>query len=275
MRKREGMSAAAGFLLFVGQPALAADSAAVLRPVTPWDLDYGITQCSATRDYGNADDPVTFAIVPAPEGDTYSLLIGYKKVAPEFAEEFEGSVDFGFGPTPAWLLRYGSKNRKLTIYQFRIGAAEMEQARSAHSVTVHMKGAPDASFSLEHMPALLDGLRQCTLDLEDYWNADGEKNGRIAVQSKGDVRGIFSADDYPREATSLHQQGTAQYLLMIDEKGKVAGCHVVMPSGVPILDAMGCVVIQERARFTPALGTDGKPVRSMLVTPKVQWRLES
>jgi len=53
----------------------------------------------------------------------------------------------------------------------------------------------------------------------------------------------------------------------------VAGCHLLLASGVPVLDAMGCVVIQERARFQPALDSSGKPVRSTFITPKIRWRI--
>lgn len=69
------------------------------------------------------------------------------------------------------------------------------------------------------------------------------------------------------------QEGDAQFLLLIDENGKVAGCHVLIASGVPALDAMGCSVIRNRARFKPAVDSAGKPTRSTVVTPKVSWRL--
>lgn len=271
---RNWIGGAAGPMLCLGQPVVAADTTAVLEPVSPWNLDYGITQCTAMRSYGSAKEPVTFALVPAPEGDTYELLVGYKRVAPEFAEELEGTVEFGSGPIKSWLLRYGSKDRKLTIYQFRIGSADMTQARTARSVTFHIKGAPDVAFSLEKIPALMDGLAKCSDDLKDYWNMDGKTVARAAAVAKGDLRSIFSANDYPWEASSRWQQGTSQYLLMIDEKGKVAGCHVAVPSGVPILDVMGCAVIEERAKFQPAADSKGTPVRSTLVTPPVSWRME-
>jgi hypothetical protein len=33
-------------------------------------------------------------------------------------------------------------------------------------------------------------------------------------------------------------------------------------------------VIRHRAKFTPARGKDGKPVRSSYVTPPVVWRMD-
>lgn len=244
-----------------------------LQPTTKWDLDYGQTQCMATRNFGDPNKPTTLAILQSPNGETYQILVARAGAAPDYAEELKGSVDFGHGPIEAWLLHYRPSSSKLNVYQFRISAAEMAQARSAASVKLGMGGAPDVEFQLQAMPELLKGLDACTADLKHYWNMDGEKDGVIAKPAKGDIRDLFSSpDDYPSEALSRGQEGDAQFLLLVDEKGKVAGCQVLLASGVPVLDAMGCVVIQTRGRFTPATDANGKPVRSVVVTPKVRWR---
>jgi TonB family protein len=245
----------------------------LLEPVGKWDLDYGETQCGAYRNYGKAENPVTFAIVPSPNGETYEIVVARRSPAPEFAEELQGSVDFGHGPVKAWLLHFRSVEKRLDVYQFRIAASEMAQARTASSVTLHIEGAPDFAFSLEAIPDLLSGLENCIADLKDYWNMDGEKDGRIARAAQGDLRGLFSASDYPQQAVVRRQQGDTRFLLLVDEKGKVAACQVLLASGVPVLDAMGCAKIQDEARFKPALDRDGKPVRSTVVTPQVKWRL--
>src|SRR6185503_11147309 len=75
-----------------------------LEPIGKWDLDYGEAQCIAVRDYGSAENPISFAIRPAPNGETFELLIARKTSGPRFAQELEGSVDFGGGPNKAWLL---------------------------------------------------------------------------------------------------------------------------------------------------------------------------
>lgn len=258
-------------LLLAPVPAAVAEP---LQPVSKWDLNYGDTDCAAIRHYGRAKDPVTFAIRPSPNGETYEILVGRRTTAPDFAQELQGTVDFGNGPIKAWVLHYGTPAKKLDIYQFRITAAEMAQARTAGSVTLRIKDAPDFAFALDSVPQLLTGLDACTIDLKRYWNMDGEKDGRIATLARGDVRSVFKPDDYPTEAQMRGQEGTAQFLLLVDEKGKVAGCSVIRASGVPALDAMGCVVILQRVKLTPALDRAGKPVRSTVVTPPVAWRLE-
>jgi hypothetical protein len=241
-----------------------------LETTNQWVLDYGVTQCTAMRKYGDSDRAVTLAIIPAPNGESYELVVTYARRAPRFAEEFDGTVNFGSRPIRGWGLKYGDGN--LTLYQVRLSSADMAQARHASILT--FSGDLDVGFKLENMSELLDGLQRCTADLEDFWNDGGEKDGRIAVLSKADVRAIFSPDDYPDQAIRHMQAGTAQYMLLIDEMGSVAGCHVLKPSGVPALDAMGCLVIQERSKATPAKDKAGKAVRSTIVTPPITWQIE-
>jgi TonB family protein len=247
--------------------------APTLQPLKQWVVDYGDTQCTALREFGDAANPIVFGIVPSPDGGTYELLVKRPRSGPDFAEEMPGTVDFGKGPIKAWLLYFGTKKGRSSLYQYRISAEEMVQARSAPAVTLHADGGEDFSFRLAVMPALLDGLKKCTADLQQYWNMYGQTSGKMATPSKGDIRRIFSADDYPSDALRRDQEGLAQYMLLIDEKGSVAACHVMKPSGVPILDAMGCQVIRQRAKFAPAVDANGKPMRSTYVTPPIRWAL--
>lgn len=245
-----------------------------LHPIKGWVVDYRDDQCLASRDYGTAEKPVTLGIRPAPNGDTYEILVARVHFGPDFATEQKGAVNFGSGRINSWLLNYGGKSTKLDVYQFRVTAAEMRQAVSAPTVTLSTQSAATFTFELQSMPALLKTLEACTADLKRYWNMDLGHESLVASPSRGDVRAIFTADDYPAEAFSRGQGGDSKFLLLVDEKGHVAGCHVLEPSGVPVLDAMGCQVIRKRAKFIPAHDAQGKPVRSSVVTPKISWRME-
>jgi TonB family protein len=246
-----------------------------LQPLSPWDLDYGTTQCIASRKYGNAEDPLTLAIRQSPNGETYELLEATKyRVSEPLTEEY-ATVDFGNGPVKVLAMFYQTPGKTLDVHEFRISAADMAQARSAKSVTMHIAGSADTAFSLALMPQLLDGLQACTADLKRYWNMDGDKDGAIAKSARGDLRSIFSSDDYPGLARDRGEEGAGRYLLLVDETGKVAGCQVLVPTGVPVLDVMACSVIEKRARFTPARDRNGKPVRDTVFTPPINWQLEN
>src|SRR5690349_10284513 len=101
----------------------AAGQPPALQPLSTWNLDYGETQCLASRKYGDAADPVTFAIRQSPNGDSYELLVGRKRRVTLPIIEEEGIVDFGRGPINAWVLFYQTPDKALDVHQFRISAA--------------------------------------------------------------------------------------------------------------------------------------------------------
>jgi protein TonB len=90
----------------------------------------------------------------------------------------------------------------------------------------------------------------------------------------GDLRTLFSADDYPAEAQRNGEEGTVQAELSVDARGHVRGCTVIHSSGHASLDSATCRILQRRARFDPAHDVNGDAVASSVVTPRIVWRLE-
>ena len=245
--------------------------ASIMQPSGPWNLDYGETQCIAARNYGEGAKPTIFALVPSIIGESYDLLVSGAWPGPQYADESSGSVSFGRSSFPSWSLHYTGPEPGSSIYRYTISADQMAEARSAGTLALRRSDGRRFDFSLGNMAELLDGLQKCTADLQRYWNFHDPS---LRSSARGDVRTIFKPDDYPDEAMSRQQQGSVQYVLLINEKGSVAGCHVIRPSGVPALDAMGCEVIVKRAKFVPATDNSGKPVRDTVTTPPVSWRIK-
>ena len=245
-----------------------------LEPATPkWNFNFGTTQCIASRSYANAADSLTLLIVASPDGDTYRILVAGKYHVSELAAEEGGTVDFGGGPVKTWVLFYQTPDRSADVHQFRISAAEMAQARSAASVTLHMATSSDVTFALSGMGDVLKALQGCTAKLQSYWNMGADKSGEFSRLAHGDLRSVFAKMSYPPVAYRHREEGKGDYLLLIDETGMVAGCDVLTPTGVPILDAAACATIQDKAKFTPALDKAGRPVRSTVVTPLISFSL--
>jgi hypothetical protein len=249
----------------------------LLNPSRPWQIDYGETQCTAARSYGSADSSIMLAFLPSLTGDTYQLIVSQPRSGPDFAEEMAGGVDFGRGPIRAGLLYSAAKAKGFSTYRYTISAEQMRQARDAASVSVQAHGSEAFRFSLANIPNVLDALGKCTALLQQHWNITpaGEliqaDDVPASLPSPG-LRAIFDADDYPSEALYAGEQGKSQYQLLVSETGSVVGCYLLQRSGIPSLDAMGCQVIMERAKFTPAL-RGGKPVRSVVTTPEINWKL--
>jgi TonB family protein len=93
-------------------------------------------------------------------------------------------------------------------------------------------------------------------------------------RARGDVRTVFSADDYPASAQRNGEQGTVQAQLVIDPTGRVSSCTIVESSNVASLDRTTCAILQRRARFFPAHDAGGRAISDSVTTPPIVWRLE-
>lgn len=95
-----------------------------------------------------------------------------------------------------------------------------------------------------------------------------------AQSAKGDLRTLFSSDDYPASAQSAGAEGTARATLTIGPDGRVTGCSITQSTGNGSLDAATCNVLRRRAKFTPARDSNGNATSDTVNTPAIVWRLE-
>jgi len=95
-----------------------------------------------------------------------------------------------------------------------------------------------------------------------------------ASPSRGDVRSLFSGDDYPASATAAGAEGTAQAQLTIGSDGRVTSCNLIRSTANGALDSATCNILRRRAKFTPARDSNGNPTTDTYTTPPITWRLE-
>jgi protein TonB len=95
-----------------------------------------------------------------------------------------------------------------------------------------------------------------------------------AQSARGDLRSLFSGDDYPASAQAAGAEGTAQAQLTIGPDGRVTGCNLVRSTGNGALDAATCNILRRRAKFTPARDSNGNATSDTITTPPIVWRLE-
>ena len=94
-----------------------------------------------------------------------------------------------------------------------------------------------------------------------------------AARARGDVRTLFSADDYPSSAQRDGAEGTAQASLTIGTDGRVTACNITRSTGNSSLDQATCNILRRRARFTPAKDQNGQPITDSYSTPPIRWQL--
>jgi TonB family protein len=89
---------------------------------------------------------------------------------------------------------------------------------------------------------------------------------------RGSIQGLFRPDDYPSVAVRAGAQGQTAVALTVGADGRTTGCRVTGSSGTRSLDNAACSVVRSRARFTPAIGSDGNPTEDVHET-HVEWTL--
>ena len=92
-----------------------------------------------------------------------------------------------------------------------------------------------------------------------------------AQSARGDLRTLFTADDYPASAASAGAEGTAQAELTIGPDGRVTGCNLTRSTGNSALDSATCNILRRRAKFTPARDSNGNPTTDTYTTPTITW----
>lgn len=86
------------------------------------------------------------------------------------------------------------------------------------------------------------------------------------------VPGIFSSDDYPKEAIRREETGTVGVRVRVDVNGRVSDCQVTSSSGSDLLDQQTCDVIVSRAVYEPARDRRRRPVAAHQ-SHKIRWLL--
>lgn len=267
-------------LMLLPSQAFAAPPSAPLQPTGKWVMNYTPTSCEAKRRFGD----VAIAIIPGPLGESTRVMLELPGTAAR-AKQFPATVNPGDGPGAAKATAiifplakagvrgvYSMLPNALVERMMSSGMLRIEVGNPKFRIAV---GTASANLALGSTTALHKALDTCMADLRAQWGMVKGKlpTPAIASYAQGDVRGIFRAEDYPEEAADRGQSGATRFLLMIGRDGGVMDCAVAESSGIASLDAMGCQVIRERAKFKPAIDANGKPTFDTYITPQIRWKL--
>lgn len=257
-----------------------AATAPPLQPTGKWQVEYNPTSCEAKRRFGNT----AIAIIPGPLGQSTRLMVELPGKAMR-ARQYPAMIDpnDGRGAAKATALLFPMKKVGVRGLYSVIPNELVERAMTSGSIGIHvgnprlkiMSQTADTSLALGTTAALRKALETCMADLRKQWGmVDGKvPTPAVVSQAQGDVRAVFTSDDYPEDALAANQSGITRFLLMIGRDGAVMDCVIAESSGIASLDAMGCQVIRERAKFKPATDVNGKPTVDTWVTPPIRWAI--
>ena len=83
---------------------------------------------------------------------------------------------------------------------------------------------------------------------------------------------LISISDYPASASRMGAEGRVTFILDVGADGRVHGCSITRSSGSAVLDATTCRLMRSRARFTPAVDSNGQPAAGRF-SDEVEWKL--
>jgi TonB family protein len=100
-----------------------------------------------------------------------------------------------------------------------------------------------------------------------------ERQGRIVpTRAKGNLAALVSDSDYPAAALQAREEGMVEFRLDVGANGRATDCIVIRSSGSAALDSTTCRIMRSRARFTPALDAQGRPVGDSTMA-RIGWKL--
>jgi hypothetical protein len=239
-----------------------------------WVVNYADNQCVASLSFGDDKHPLILALKPSPAGDIIQLVV--VKQAGFFDSPAQLPVKLRFGDQPARefsMLAVQGNKAGPDNFRINLTLTDFSPMRSATSVTITSRGKLDEKFQLVQMAALMKTMDNCVADLRRHWNIDPELKSKLRSRAKsGGLVALFSSNDYPGVSLQQRQGGLVGLVILIDERGKPADCMVTQTSNSAALDTQACAMILHRAKYTPAIGEDGKPAKDS-DNARIRWEI--
>jgi hypothetical protein len=252
-----------------------ASASAPLEPKGKWIVDFDDAQCVASREFGTPTLPLTLVLKRPPIGDIVQLSLFAPRDRSRRIGQLQVELRADEQPIDrSTMLAYDPDGSSRRVYRLNLSGEQVAALHSASSVNLAGENEIQVRLANPQIETALRVLDACVTDLRERWNIglDGRSAGlrRRATTTGFDY--LFTSRDLPRVGIGSLQQGDVGFVLLIDEAGKIADCSITKTSRYALLDAQSCAIPTGRARFKPAVGSDGKPARDFY-SYTVEWRL--
>ncbi|MES2442618.1 MAG: TonB family protein [Pseudomonadota bacterium] len=240
---------------------------APLKHSFAWGIDYGTDACTLSMSFGTGADMVSLGFIPLTGGGSVKIaIIGNAQARLRGS----GSAMLVSGAEARGKRAYYSLTDPKTSKPVAlIKATRGDLPAIAASKALTLRTDRDVvAFALPGMPAALKALEACETDLARTWGYDP---ALVATPAKPiEPWKWLTGDDYPRSAMEDKNGGETDLRVTVGLDGAPTGCLVTLKSESEMLDRRACTAVMSRARFEPAMGTDGKPAPGLYATA-VLW----
>ena len=270
--------------LYGAIPAQAAPT--ILKPASKWVVNYADTGCRLARQFGEGNDSVVLAFNRYSPSENFQLMIagkpagkltGTEKLIVQFGPDIgEQSLSYQagqLGKVPALIFSYA---RIAPFEAARIktddGSELWEQApvvtpeklAAISYVSFKKKQGEPLILQSGALEKPLAALSACVDNLVQSWGFDPvkDKQNQTRPVPASNAAQWLGPDDYPTEMLAQGQPALIQFRLNVDAQGKVTGCFIQATTRPKEFDDAVCNAMMRRARFKPALDSNGIPVAS-------------
>lgn len=267
-----------------------------LSPSSKWLLDYAPDNCQLSRAFGTGDDKIVVQFLRYEPSSPFDFNIFGKPIGENFNEPV---VRIRFGPTGDFVrtdAMTGTAGGLPALFLFgrldnldpstanseeftKLSPAERQRLltvtpaveAAVTNVTIRVSNRT-ITLNLGSMGPPMAEIRKCGDDLVKEWGLDPVEQEALAIGPKPKSNpGLWlSSSDYPQEALAAGHQAIVRFRLMIDASGKVTNCAVQSAIAKGNFGKISCDLLTRRARFEPALTTNGLAKASYYVG-KVKW----
>ena len=261
----------------------------VLKPSSPWNVDYAPDSCRLVRLFGEGKDQHYLAFQQYSPAKVFGLTIagpGFKKFrslektminfheaqAPRESLPFTGTIG-EFGPGVIYV-NFGIEEEPEQPEADPpkapgpgVPALDLEQGKQVQFVTLR-QGKHEVRLETGRLDQAFAVLNQCTLDLVRDWGLDPERH--VTAQTRPfwnnqDVIVRRIQREYPAEAARIGEQGIMRMRVIVSAEGTVESCKILKSTQTEELESPACKMMKN-ATFDPALDAAGVPFRSYFVT---------
>ena len=274
--------------------ASAKDEPQPLQPSSNWNLNYAEKNCRLMRTFGEGDDKVVFAIEQALPGDHFSVIVAGRPLRSLYLKPTPEDVQIQFGPfeevsdVTAVEGDLGEFKPAAIISVAKLGTlpSEAEDRPEGYSAPgpfdVVGRTFPEGRaeqiewFRIERrrkpvtlatgpMAKPVAALQKCMEDLVSTWGIDVAAHRKLSrrVEPTNDPGNWIRSTDYPVSELWKGGQAIIKFRLTVNEEGLPVDCDVSGLTDSAEFAEISCARLRKRARFTPALDADGKPITSV------------
>lgn len=277
--------------LAAASPAAAATSEPlILKPTSPWQVDYADDRCRLGREFGTGEQQTYLFFDRYGPTEYFRLVLAGKDVRAN-SDKVEATVQFGpaekaqkldffkgdLGDKPAFVFTSQAriapasdaealaiKNKGRNDDWIELAPISVERQKAVKFVTIGSPLRRHMTLQTGSMRAPLEALDKCIDNLMTTWGIDVEKHKTLSrkVRPQQSPGKWVVSSDYPVDMLSKGQPAIVDFRLSVGPDGLPTACHIQSTTRPKEFDDAVCKSVMRRAKFDPALDATGQPLAS-------------